>query len=358
VRRFLLPDPYAIPDLAAGNAGYVLVSTGTGLTWAEQNTTSRYQCNGEFSLWQMGVGAVLAAASGQTDADLWSYNSGANFAQYTVNRQAATTQFQYALRYARNNLQTDTALQSLIHDFESLDSYQFAGRQITLSFWARCGANYSAQALGAVVYSGTGVDQALRAGAYTGQVTVANSNVVLTTSWQRFSVTGSVGTTATQLGLVFSFTPAGTAGANDWYEVTGVQIDEGAYALPWRATPFALCLEACQRRLFKTFAMAQAPVQNLGSAAGCYRGTAVAAGAVTYRGPFFTFPTRQRIAPTVTSYSPLAATAQMHDTSGGLACTATGAVVSEIGLLFTCTQNAGTAIGNSLSVHFLADARI
>jgi hypothetical protein len=53
------------------------------------------------------------------------------------------------------------------------------------------------------------------------------------------------------MSLYFGFTPVGTAGAADYYEVTGVQIDIGSVALPFRTYAATIQgeLAACQRYL-------------------------------------------------------------------------------------------------------------
>jgi hypothetical protein len=82
--------------------------------------------------------------------------------------------------------------------------------------------------------SGTGTDETVWNG-FTGQTAVLQQGVTLTTSWQRFSYTGSVPSNSNQLGFYIEQSPtAGTAGADDWFEVTGFQIDNGSTALPFR----------------------------------------------------------------------------------------------------------------------------
>jgi hypothetical protein len=138
----------------------------------------------------------------------------------------------------------------LTQSFETINSIPYAGKTISFSFYARAGANYSAtsSALGARVWSGTGTDQNLGVG-YTGGAIALNNTATLTTTWQRFTYTGTIPTTATEIGIQFFGSPTGTAGANDWYEITGVQIDLGSVALPFRTCAATLAgeLAACQR---------------------------------------------------------------------------------------------------------------
>jgi hypothetical protein len=78
---------------------------------------------------------------------------------------------------------------------------------------------------------------------------VINQNATLTTTWQRFQYTATVPTTSTQLAIYFDFTPVGTAGADDSYDITGIQLDVGSVALPFRTYAATIQgeLAACQR---------------------------------------------------------------------------------------------------------------
>jgi hypothetical protein len=106
--------------------------------------------------------------------------------------------------------------------------------------------------LSANLFSGTGTDQNYLV-AWTGGATVATTTATLTTTWQRFTVSGTVGSTATELAVSFQFTPTGTAGVNDYYEVTGVMVEAGNQASPYApATPtYATELAACQRYYYR-----------------------------------------------------------------------------------------------------------
>jgi hypothetical protein len=60
-------------------------------------------------------------------------------------------------------------------------------------------------------------------------------------------------TTATELNINFSNTPAGTASTNDYYEITGVQLEVGSVATPYapNGATYQAELAACQRYYFR-----------------------------------------------------------------------------------------------------------
>ena len=191
--------------------------------------------NGGMDIWQRGTSVAIAASGNSYLADRWQSYTGVSQA-VTISRQATadTTNLPniaYCMRYQRNAAQTGTGGIALATTFETANSIQFAGKAVTISFYARAGANYSATSsvLGAFLNYGTGTDQNYFTG-FTGATTVMTNNATLTTTWQRFSYTGTVPATATQLVAFFYYSPTGTAGANDYFEVTGVQLELGSTA--------------------------------------------------------------------------------------------------------------------------------
>lgn len=210
--------------------------------------------NSAMQIWQRGTSFTIGA--GAYTADRWKCSTGGPTLTITRQTTSDTTNLpniQYAARVQRNSGQTSTSSFNFAQSFESVNSIPFAGKAVTFSFYARRGANYSAtsNALSANLYSGTGTDQSWIDVAYTGQATVAGGTATLTTTWQRFTFTGTVASTATELAIVYQASGTGTAGANDWYEVTGVQIDVGSVALPFRTYAGTIQeeLAVCQRYL-------------------------------------------------------------------------------------------------------------
>jgi hypothetical protein len=239
--------------LAVGNNGETLVadsSTSTGLRYqgsmaAGKNTV----INGGFDIWQRGTSAVNQSFL----ADRWQQFGNGSIT--TVSRQATgdTTNLpfiQYAARIQRTSGQTGTALTYFSNTFETVNSVPLAGKTVTLSFYARAGANYSATSNGLGVYlnSGTGTDQNVYSG-FSGAALPISSGATLTTTWQRFTYTATVASTATQLAIYFTYQPVGTAGANDYFDITGVQLELGSVATAFSRNGATIQgeLAACQR---------------------------------------------------------------------------------------------------------------
>jgi hypothetical protein len=209
--------------------------------------------NGAMDIWQRGTSVSVAANVLVYTADRWQVYNGVNQAM-TVSRQATgdTTNLpfiQYCARVQRNSGQTGTTETFFTQPLESTNSIPLAGRSVTVSFYARRGANYSPTSnnLKVNLVSGTGTDQNITT--YTGGASVATVTNALTTTWTRYTVTGTVGATATELRVDFAWTPTGTAGAADFFEVTGIQLEDGSQATPFSRMAGTLQgeLAACQR---------------------------------------------------------------------------------------------------------------
>ena len=215
--------------------------------------------NSAFNVWQRGTSIAVSASSVAYTTDRWMLSTGASQAS-TVSRQATSDttnlpNIQYCARVQRNSGQTGTAALQFAQSFESINAIPFAGKTVTLSFYARAGANFSAASsqMGIILYSGTGTDQNLLNGGYTGAAQPINQNPTLTTTWQRFSYSGTIATTATELAINAYFVPVGTASTNDYFEITGVQIELGSVAntyMPNQPT-YQGELAACQRYYFR-----------------------------------------------------------------------------------------------------------
>jgi hypothetical protein len=324
--------------------------------------------NSNMSVWQRGTSFTVGAASLYT-ADRWQANRGSLTTGLTVTRQVTndTTNLpniQYCARIQRDSGNTSTATNSFWQNFESVNSIPFAGKTVTFSFYARAGSNYSATSniLNVNLYSGTGTDQNVNTTGFTGAVQVINSNATLTTTWQRFTYTGTVATNATQLGILIVAYPTGTAGANDYFEITGVQVEAANTASPYtpNGASYQAELAACQRYYAKSYNQATAPGSLVNEGYIVYSAymnvTAVANFRQTTR-----FPITMRTAPSVTIYAASTTSAasgnwRNNGTSANVAAVAY--YISDGG--FSSYNNVSTGINqtNELSYHYEASAEL
>jgi hypothetical protein len=251
-------------DLKGGTTGQVLSKTSAtdmDFTWVAAATGSSYVAgknailNSNFSVAQRGTSFAAPTSNTYTlDRFIWQSSS---VASKTVSQQSSgLTGIQYSMRVARDSGNTNTAANYIGYSFETIDSYRFAGQTVTFSFYAKAGANYSptSSLLGVRLSSGTGTNQNYLSAGFTGNVNIVDTTQAITTTWTRYSFTGTVGSTATQIGFFLSSTPTGTAGANDWFEVTGLQLEIAGSASAYspNASTQALELAACQRYFYLT----------------------------------------------------------------------------------------------------------
>lgn len=224
----------------------VEVYTGSG--WDVVGGTGRNAIlNSAFDIWQRGTSVALAGVDFTADRWLLTASQNTTSSQQLTSDTTNLPDIRYAGRFQRNSGNTATSAIVVTQSLETANSRQFAGKNVTLSFYARKGANFSSTFLSTYIFSGTGTDQ--RVFSYTGQATVATQAITLTTSWVRYSITGTVASTANELALYFEANPTGTAGAADYFEITGVQLEAGSSATPFKRNAPSIQgeLAACQR---------------------------------------------------------------------------------------------------------------
>ena len=279
--------------------------------------------NSNFSVWQRGTSISMSASTGTTyAADRWASSTGANQA-ITISRQSTndTTNLpniQYCARYQRNSGQTGTGNLVFAQSFETVNSIPFSGKQVTFSFYARAGANYSAASniLSVYVVNGTGTDQSIFAG-FTGSNNVILANATLTTTWQRFNYTATVPATATQLATYFLFAPTGTAGVNDYFEITGVQLEQGSVANTYQPNQATYEAElAADQRYYPKYTSTTS-TDNYGTMSGFGLATTTTNITATIQ-----FPVTTRIPPTSIDYSNLSVYGMVSGTANFLSVSA------------------------------------
>jgi hypothetical protein len=324
-----------ITRLAAGTNGDTLVpdsSTATGLRWQGSMAAGRNAViNGGFDIWQRGT-TFTNPSSNTYGPDRWTIgdNSGC---VYTRQSTDAPTGIQYFLRAFRTAGTTSTSNINVVQSIDTINSIPLAGKTVTLSMYLRKGANGPSNLNIALVW-GTNTDGSLWAGGGNGG-TIAGASQVITTSWTRYSYTATVPSNATQLFVWAYYSATGTAPANEYYDITGVQLEVGSVATNFSRAGGTIQgeLAACQRYYYratvdtfnKPFAMGQ-----------CYS-TTQAYGIVP-------FPVTMRTLPSALEQSGSASDYKLTTSNfGGSTCTA-------VPTFNAATQNASTVVFTASAV--------
>ena len=213
-----------------------------------------YLDNGAMQVIQRGTGAATCALNGAaiTSAaygpDRWGCEVNVGSGNGTLTSITATPspplQFQRSVKLVR----AGGALAQPQCAYQEIASYraiQLQGQQVTFSVYEQALAGLAAdqgsttQSFNLVVITGTGTDEGLGTWtaspaitpAVTGVATAVNTNFItpVTPSWQRYSTTAAIPTTATEIAVAICFTPT-TSGqsATDGIAFTGAQLEQGA----------------------------------------------------------------------------------------------------------------------------------
>jgi hypothetical protein len=238
-----------ITRLAAGANGQSLVAdstTATGLRYQDSVAAGKNAViNGGFDIWQRGT-TFTNPSSNTYGPDRWTIgdNSGC---VYTRQSTDAPTGIQYFLRAFRTAGTTNTSNINVVQSIDTITSIPLAGKTVTLSMYVRKGANGPSN-LNIALVCGTNTDGSLWAGGGNGG-TIAGASQIITTSWTRYTYTGTVPSNATQLFVWAYYSATGTAPANEYYDITGVQLEVGSVATAFSRAGGTIQgeLAACQR---------------------------------------------------------------------------------------------------------------
>jgi len=322
-------DVYSASDVNDTNGTINLLQTSTLSNSAGKN----FIINGGFDNWQRGTsGAIAINTVNYPAADRWwALSAGATA---TMSRQTADTQgLQYGMRFGRNSGQTNTGTIYVESVLETNDTFRLAGRTITFSFYAKAGANASLTALTPVIFTGTGTDQgaaALFSSGWTGGAFAYNTAQTVTTTMARYSVTVTLASTVREVTIGFSYNPTGTAGANEWYQIEGVQVEYGSYPTTFSRAGGTIQgeLAACQRYYFRS---------NAGSAYAPLSGTKGAFSTTSAQVPVY-FPVQMRVKPTSIDY------ANIILSDGAGAITPSSVVLGAVSPLLGAADGAATGL--------------
>lgn len=322
-----------------------------------------YLINGGMEVWQRGAGgAASIAVSTSTStftADRWALTT--PVATHTISQQAGLTNgSQWCARVQRNAGQTDVGVVSFEHPFTLDQIVPLRGQIVKVLVTLRAGANFSptSSVVSCTLAVGTGAARIRGTSAFTSETSPINSaNFTTSSSVTQFSSISTVviPTTTTQATLSFFWTPTGTAGAADYFEIDDVALVVGAGATTiFDRLGFGEDLARCERFYQKSFPYATAPAQNAGVTGGF--NVALGTGVTGTNGGQIPFRPRMYQTPgTVTTYNPSATNANVRDTTNNADRTITVGTKSDYGVPFTFASGAAASIN---VVHWAADAEL
>jgi hypothetical protein len=349
--------------------------------------------NSSFDLWEETTSYTFGPTTANTHiADFWKVGGATSTGSLRTARHVnGFSGARGAVQILRAPGSLDTNNVRLCQQFGSAEALFMQGKPLTLSFDVLIGANFTGAGIQAGLTFGTGVDEvlALSPGRTNGNVFPTGSGSTLPDAFGQNSLAllypntltaqlpppGFAGhlvnqtvtipanwsfRPVTEAALVFDIGPFfGQAGADDSISITNVKLEVGnvstPYLRPWPEEE----QQRCQSRYRKSFQRGAQPRNGVGLNTGEHRAPAVVAGTAAQSMGTVRFPP-MRVAPTVSLYSPFPGdkTFFARDLTAG-DCTSTVAQkITETGFEIVASGHAATAVGNTLAVHWVADARL
>jgi hypothetical protein len=218
--------------------------------------------------------------------------------------------FPYASRIQRTGGTSGTSEIVYSQSIETANCQDLAGGNVTVSFYARRGSNYSAASnvLNVLLSTGTGTDEGVSAylntqflGSfmYTGLSTVTQQ-ASLSTSWAKYTFTYYVSSNVNEIVLAFNSPRTGVAGGNDYFDITGIQLEAGSSATEFERRPIGTELALCQRYFEKSVAQGVSiTAAGYGSLIATVPSASIANGVYYYNTKF---AVTKRVAPQIFTY--------------------------------------------------------
>jgi hypothetical protein len=188
---------------------------------------------------------------------------------------------------------------------ESGDSIPLRGKTVTLSFWVRFSSATATSSTatpygnfsGMVNWNTSTTDAAMGTTGYDGSSSTTITNGSLPTTWTKYTVSGTISSSANNVGVQFGFAGLGSTAVADtvWYEVTQVQLEVGSVATPFEQRPMQTELALCQRYFQKSYQTTVVPGTVTDAGQYAFYGTsnlyALMLGTIQLRVPMRVIPT-------------------------------------------------------------------
>jgi hypothetical protein len=301
-------EPVNIPDM--NSIVGAVNSLVTPQTMANPLNFRNLLDNGAFNVAQRGTSAF---AGGTTSGvayggpDRWAVDtnvsSGAGYGQVVTSSPSPAPGFVNSFKVYRNSGSLAQPV-CAIQEVPTANATALQGQQATFSAWLQALSGLNADngnVVNMYIFTGTGTDQGLGTltaspaitPAWTGIATTGSAAQTINTSWNRYSVTATIPTTATEIAVATCFTPtvASSGGSTDGFAIDGAQLEQGASASTFEYRPYEVEYTKAQRYF----------VQYNEPAASVNTGIWGVATASTNCLAAVTFPVPMRVAPTLTA---------------------------------------------------------
>jgi len=225
---------------SASSDAISLANDGTCTANITNNLSNRnLLINSEFNVWQRGTS--WSSGVNRYVMDRW-YQWGNNGIPSQI---TGTNGSQYGVRLQHNDAGTNT-FSAFSSTLEKKDIVHTIGKHLTLSFWMRKGSAFTGN-MSCQIVARTDSEAKINSGT---NVTIANTDVAssLTTSWQKFTInTTQVVPTTEVIGVNFWHSNTSGTDANNYFEVSQVQLEVGSVATDFEHRSYGQELALCQR---------------------------------------------------------------------------------------------------------------
>lgn len=331
--------------------------------------------NGAFNVWQDGTSFTSTTTPANNDdtylMDQWYLLSDGNDT-VDVTRETSTipTGGLYACALDVETINKKFGIAQII---EQKNCVGFIGQTCTFSFKAKVSSTTKLDNIKAAIIAWSSTADTVTSDVVSAwgiegtnptlaaNLTYENSpgNLSVTTNYATYSVSAAIDTASTTNIILFIWSDVTDTTLGDFLYITDAKLEVGSAASAFQPRLFQDELRLCERYYQKSFNYATAPAQNVGVTTGEHRFNPSVAGAVASN---YTVKlhSRMRVAPTtLTTYNPAAANAEVRNITDGADFTTTSATaIGDTLFIVTSTGTAGTALGESLGIHWTASARL
>jgi hypothetical protein len=218
-----------------------------GTAWGAVGQQSpNYIINGATEISQRGTAITGISADNTYSADRFYITRGGNV-DYAQRNSVSSNPPAGFRNYAEIVNQTaSNPFLAYIQTIETANTFPLRGQTVTLSYYARANANTTAsKTLIGRVLTSTSAETKGGVTAFTQTVTLNSGTAA--SDWQRFSITGTIPADAQSISVQFVL--GTTLAVSDGLHITGVQLEAGSVATPFRRNAPSLQAElaACQR---------------------------------------------------------------------------------------------------------------